>query len=257
MAVSARAPTRRQAHRSSASTTHGQSRCVGTTAPSRLVQRVNRSVLGPWLSIRARRFMSASSIRRLKSVAAVSACLLWNPVLVKADTWDSVPSGSATGNLTWQKVTCDDGTVWQPCRIPPPPPPPPPPPGPAPGDNFSLSAMICSSGDAGYYQVPSVPNQYRDAIISQYTGFGVARRCPESDGYVYWLGRIESLAPSLGYSNAWSQVRASITWAANENDERGQGGINNANTACNNAARAAYGLSATYIIGSGKWCRIN
>ncbi len=257
MAVSVQGLTRRQVHRSSASTTHGQSRCVGTTAPFRRVPRANRSALDPWRSIRARRFMSASSVRRLKSVAAACACLLWNPILAKADTWDSVPSGSATGSLTWQKVTCDDGTGWQPCRIPPPPPPPPPPPGPAPGDPFSLSAMICDSGDAGYYQVPAVPNQYRDAIIGQYTGFGVARRCPESGGYGYWLNNIQQLAPSMGYANAWSQVRASITWAAEQNDERGQGGINNANQACDSAARSRFGLGATYIIGSGKWCRIN
>lgn len=201
--------------------------------------------------------MSASSSRRLKSVAATCACLLLNPIAVKAENWDSVPSGSATGSLTWQKVTCDDGTGWQPCRIPPPPPPPPPPPGPQPGDNFSLSAMICDSGDPGYYSYPAVPGQYRSAIINEYTGFGVARRCPEAGGYGWWLKNMQDLAPSLGYSNAWVQVRAAIQRAAYENDERGQGGINNANAACNDAARSSYGRSATYIMGSGKWCQIN
>lgn len=117
--------------------------------------------------------------------------------------------------------------------------------------------MICDSGDPGYYQYPSVPGQYRSAIINEYTGFGVARRCPESAGYGWWLKNMQDLAPSMGYANAWSQVRAAITKAAYDNNERGQGGVNNANAACNDAARSRYGRSATYIMGSGKWCQIN
>ena len=191
--------------------------------------------------------------------AAGLTVLLWITSAV-AETWTEVPSAPSTGGgLTWQKVTCDDGTGWQPCRIPPTPPPPPPPPGPSPGDTFPLTAMVCGPGDSGYYSVSQVPDYYRGQLIDTYTSFGQARRCPDVGGYNYWLGELESNSATQGYSFAWQRLQPTIAWAARQNDEGGQGGINNANRECQDAANSRYGFGvarAEYIIGSGKYCRI-
>lgn len=177
-----------------------------------------------------------------------------------AETWTEVPSAAASGaGLTWQKVTCDDGTGWQPCRIPPTPPPPPPPPGPSPGDEFTLTAMICDSGDSGYYTVYQVPDYYRGQLIGTYQSFGQARRCPDAGGYNYWLSELQRNSASMGYEIAWRQMRPVVYQAAQQNDEGGQGGIDRANQQCQNAANSRYGYGiarARYILGSGKYCQI-
>lgn len=201
--------------------------------------------------------MSASR-RIAKAWAAGLTLLLWAG-LATAEVWTEVPSAASTGTgLTWQKVTCDEGTGWQPCRIPPTPPPPPPPPGPSPGDSFPLTAMICGAGDPGYYNVSQVPDTYRGQLIGTYTNFGRARRCPDVGGYNYWLSELQGKSTSVGYAYAWRSMQPVIANAAQQNDEGGQGGIDRANNECQNAANGRYGsgVRATYIVGSGKYCQV-
>ncbi|OMP12382.1 hypothetical protein COLO4_03265 [Corchorus olitorius] len=113
--------------------------------------------------------------------------------------------------------------------------------------------MICGAGDPGYYNVSQVPDTYRGQLIGTYTNFGRARRCPDVGGYNYWLGELQSNSASVGYAYAWRSMQPVIAQAAQQNDEGGQGGIDRANTECQNAANGRYGsgVRAIYVVGSG------
>lgn len=143
----------------------------------------------------------------------------------------------------------------------PPPPPPPPPPGST--TTVVISGMVCGAADPGYSSYPLVPAMYRTNIISTFRSWGPAGRCPARAGYEHYLGALYQIATdnggtALAYSNAWPVVWNSMNYNATMNNEQGQGGIDNANAICRNAAQAAFGsyASSVYISGSGNKCNV-
>lgn len=201
-----------------------------------------------------------------------------------------VDDGTSTGRRVYNnRVQTDIVNTCRPESSPPVRPPVTPSPStPAAGTQFvipqSISAMVCGPSDPGYSAaLPTLINaQYRDQLIAYYRGFGIAGRCPEMQGYSYWLEdwftRASNAANgpfhapggnpnNLGWSayvNAymselWDEMKRAIDASAAGNDEAGQGGVSAANGLCQRAANAAYGAGKTtaiYILKSGNQCRL-
>lgn len=83
--------------------------------------------------------------------------------------------------------------------------PPPPPSGggggsipkPASGASFTVAVWVCGSGDSGYSSPEGIPNKFRNQLISGYKAFSYYKRCPDVDGYQYWLGQWKTAADRL------------------------------------------------------------
>lgn len=129
------------------------------------------------------------------------------------------------------------------------------------GHRYKLEALICGSSDAGYNdsRISAPTRGYRNELISIYRGFGPARRCPERQGFVFWLNDADLIANSNGgnYAAAWIEVKARIRQKAIDNNEAGQGGYANATRWCQERANQLWGgVTVEYVPGSGKECRV-
>lgn len=164
--------------------------------------------------------------------------------------WRIPPSGaSVVSNTVWGSCQQTSSS----CQVIVPPTPP--------STTIAITGMICNSWDAGYYSSPSVPDTYRTQIIGKYRSWGSGGRCPERGGYQYWLSDLDTRAKAMGgspthYAMVWATViNGSIDTASYANDERGYGGVRNANAACQSAAYSrGYFGTATYIPGTGNLC---
>lgn len=128
--------------------------------------------------------------------------------------------------------------------------------------------MICDGASPDYYTAPSdTPVSVRNLIISQYRSW-VGGRCPESSGYINWVGYVNQYAyqmwsPRTGVPNEATYrlayintTYAAIDAGADQTGEKTAAGIYAANHLCQLEANNRFGPTARaeYVLNSGNTC---
>lgn len=123
-----------------------------------------------------------------------------------------------------------------------------------------LNELICGSSSP-YYKagLSTIPNSYRDQIIQAYikinNGLG---RCPEYDGWVYWLSLLNASTSPDGVAYTIAEVLQGIADAGTAETNAIATPI--CNKFCVDAANSQLGsgnyVSSTYVINSGNQCLV-